>query len=285
MKTLAEQWGSEVRFTQSLASDLQSLNKINALLGLPTVVKAINEYSIPGGSVDVVGHTVKGDVIVYEHQDKNGKADQTHVAKTTHYARVLKSQGKNVLGSILLCESIDQIFLDTFEDIRWAYNKRPSYNGHCNVHAVKSQWTDQGEYVPELFTDTDIIKGSNTVLDYYKDFVAVYAAEWIIQREEINNGGQAITLWHRLPELDNRYSAYVHTLTNSVNVGLHCLKSVTNNDEKIMQLFCPTGFTYRRAKDRATIEIKLSKDSTQEEWADKTEKLKRSVRKHFLTLS
>lgn len=285
MKTLAEQWGSEVKFTQSLANDIPSLNKINALLGLPTIVKAVNEYSIPGGSIDVVGYTVKGDVVVYEHQDKSGKADQTHVAKTSHYALVLKNKGLKVLGAVLLCESIEQIFLDNFENIRWAYNKRPTQKGECNIHAVKSQWTDQGEYVPELFTDTDIIKGSDTVLNYYKDFVAVYGAEWIIQREETNNGGRAITLWHRLPELDNRYIAYVHTLANSVNIGLHCLKSVTDYDESVMQEFCPNEFTYRRAKDRATIELKLSKDSTQEEWADKTEKLKRSVRKYFLTLS
>lgn len=283
MKTLREQWGSETKFTQSLATNLRSLNKINRLLGLPTVVKAVNEMSIPGGSIDVVGYTVKGEVIIYEHQDLTGRADQTHVAKTSHYALVLKNKGFKVLGALLLCESIDQVFLDNFENIRWSYNKRPTQKGECNIHAIKSQWTDSGEYVPELFTDTDTIKGSDTVLDFYKDFVAVYGAEWIIQREETNNKGKAITLWHRLPELDNRYVAYVHNLTNSVNIGLHCVKSVTDADEKIMKSFCPDKFKYRKSKDRATIEIKLPKNSTYEDWADITEKMKRSVRRYFLT--
>jgi hypothetical protein len=284
MKTLREQWGTETKFTQNLAieRDLESLNKINRLVGLPTVVKAVNEMSIPGGSIDVVGYTVKGEVIVYEHQDLSGKADQTHIAKTSHYALVLKNKGLKVLGALLLCESIDQIFLDNFENIRWSYNKRPTQKGECNIHAVKSQWTDAGEYIPELFTDDDIIKGSDTVLNFYKEFVAVYGAEWIIQREETNNNGRAITLWHRLPELDNRYVAYVHNLTNSVNIGLHCVKSVTDEDEEIMKAFCPSNFTYRRAKDRSTIEIKLPKNSTHEEWANITEIMKRNVRKYFL---
>jgi len=283
MRTLREQWGAETKFTQSLATDLESLNKINRLLGLPTVVKAVNEMSILGGSIDVVGYTVKGEVIVYEHQDLSGKADQTHVAKTSHYALVLKNKGFKVLGALLLCESIDQIFLDNFDNIRQNYIRRPTQKGECNIHAVKSQWTDNGEYIPELFTDNDIVKGSDTVLDFYKEFVAVYGAEWIIQREETNNNGRAITLWHRLPELDNRYVAYVHNLTNSVNIGLHCVKSVTSRDEEIMQLFCPDSFEYRRAKDRVTIELKLPKDSTHEEWANATEKMKRNIRKYFLT--
>ena len=279
MKTLREQWGAEIKFTQSLANDLDSLNKINSLLGLPTVVNAVNEMSIPGGSIDVVGFTVKGEVIVYEHQDLSGKADQTHVGKTSHYARVLNSQGKKVLGSILLCDSIDQLFLDTFEDIRWAYNKRPSKMGHCNVHAVKSQWSDNGEYEPKLFSDDDVIKGSDTVLNFYSEFVGVYAAEWFIQREE--NNGNAVTLWHRLPELDNRYMAWIHHLSNSVKIGIHCLKSVTQQDEELMQSLCPQEFAYRRAKDRATIELILPKDSTHQQWADETERLKRTVRRHF----
>lgn len=282
MKTLREQWGAETKFTQSLAKDLTSLNRINQLLGLPYVVKATNELSIPGGSIDVVGYTIKGEVIVYEHQDLTGRADQTHVAKTSHYALVLKNKGFKVLGAVLLCESIDQIFLDNFENIRWSYNKRPTQKGECNVHAVKSQWTDQGEYVPSLFTDDSIIKGTDTILDFYKEFVAIYAAEWIIQREETNNDGRAITLWHRLPELDNRYVAYVHNLTNSVNIGLHCIKSVGKQDELLIKSLCPPDFVYRRAKDRATIEIKLPKNSSYEQWADTTEIMKRAVRKYFL---
>lgn len=282
MKTLAEQWGQETSFTQSLANDLVSLNKINSLLGLPTVVSATNELSIPGGSIDVVGYTVRGEVIVYEHQDKSGRADQTHVGKTSHYARVLKSQGMTVRGAVLLCESIDQIFLDTFEDIRWAYERRPSYNGHCNVHAVKSQWTDEGEYQPVLFTEKEIIRDSDTVLDIYAEFVGIYAKEWKIQREEKN--GNAVTLWHRISELPSRYMAYVHTLKNGVKIGLHCLKDVSNEDEQLLQAVCPSGWEYRKAKDRATIELILDKDSSYEQWADQTESLKRIIRKFFLEM-
>lgn len=277
MKTLREQWGSETKFTQSLATDLDSLNRINDLLGLPTVITADNEVSIPGGSIDVVGYTVRGEVIVYEHQDQGGRADQTHVAKTTHYARVLKSQGHKVLASILLCESIDQIFLDTFEDIRWAYQRRPSYNGHCNVHAVKSQWTDQGQYQPALFEDREVIRDTDTVLDHYRSFVEIYARDWRIQREERNGG--AITLWHKIPELGSKYMAYVHTLKNAVKIGVHCLQSVTAEDEQRLQAMCLPGFQYRRAQDRATIELVLPRDSDPETWADHTERLKRSARK------
>ena len=279
MKTLAEQWGAETSFTQHLATDLVSLNKINSLLGIPTVVSATNEVSIPGGSIDVVGYTIRGEVIVYEHQDKSGRADQTHVGKTSHYARVLKSQGLTVRGAVLLCESIDQIFLDTFEDIRWAYDRRPSYNGHCNIHAVKSQWTDEGEYDPVLFTDNEIIRDSDTVLDIYSEFVNIYAKEWKIQREEKN--GNAITLWHRISELPSRYMAYVHTLKNGVKIGVHCLKDVTEYDERLLQAVSPNGWEYRRAKDRATIEIVLDKNSSYEKWADQTEVLKRAIRRHF----
>tara|TARA_B110000977_G_C10911961_1_gene429653 strand:+ start:56 stop:907 length:852 start_codon:yes stop_codon:yes gene_type:complete len=283
MKTLREQYGAEIKFTQSLANDLDSLNKINSLLGLPRVVKAVNEMSIPGGSIDVVGYTVKGEVIVYEHQDLSGRADQTHVAKTSHYALVLKNKGLKVLGAILLCESIDQIFLDNFENIRWAYNKRPTQKGECNVHAIRSQWTDDGVYDPVLFTDDSIVKGSDTVLNYYKDFVSIYGAEWSIQREESN--GNAITLWHRLGELDNRYMAYIHKLKGSINVGLHCLKAVTIADEEFMQSLETKNFTYRKSKDRATIECKFPTDVDYELLADTTEQLKRAVRQSKLTLN
>ena len=54
MLTLRESYGSETSFTQKLATDLDSLNKINNLIGLPLVVKATNEYSVPNGSIDVV---------------------------------------------------------------------------------------------------------------------------------------------------------------------------------------------------------------------------------------
>jgi hypothetical protein len=276
MKTLREAYGAETKFTQSLAKDIDSLNKINELVGLPNVARAVNELSIPGGSIDVVGYTVKGEAIVYEHQDLSGRADQTHVGKTSHYARVLKSQGLKVLGTILLCESIDKIFLDTFEDIRWAYNRRPTLMGHCNIHAVRSIWTDELTYAPELFTDDTIIRGSDTVLDFYKQFVSIYAAEWTIQREESN--GSAITLWHRPAELDARYMMYVHTLKNSVNVGIHCLKGVKEADEQLLSSIDVEGFEYRRSRDRATVERKFPRNSDSETWADSTEKLKRSIR-------
>ena len=278
MKTLKEQYGLETKFTQHLATDIgiDDLNKINNLLGLPSVISARNEYPITGGSIDVIGYTVKGDVIVYEHQALPGKADQTHVGKTSHYARVMKSNGHKVLGAILLCESIDDIFLETFKDIRESYVRR-KYNGHCNIHAVKSQWTDTGEYVPELFEDTEFNPAKESSLNLYKDFYKVYAKDWAIQREGTN--GDAITLWHRLSELPNKYMAYVHTLKNSIKVGLHCEKDYTLEDEEFLKKVCPQGWEYRNtAKERRTIELTLPLNSSQEQWADETEKLKRKVR-------
>lgn len=277
MKTLKEQWGSEVKFTQHLATDLDSLNKINQLVGLPRVTKAVNELSIPGGSIDVVGYTDKGHVIIYEHQDQSGRADQTHVGKTSHYARILKSQGKQVLGAILLCDSIDQIFLDTFADIRWAYDRRPSYMGHCNVHAVKSQWADNGDYEPKLFEDIDVIQKEEREIDHYRDFVNIYAKDWIIQREERN--GDAITLWHRMSELDSRYMLWVHTLKRSIKVGIHCLTGANEDDEQFLNSVKPEGFDYRRSQGRATLEKIFPVDTDLETLADATETLKRSIRK------
>ena len=270
MKTLREAYGSEVKFTQALAVDVDSLNKINKLLGLPSIDFAKNEFSIPGGSIDVVGYTVKGHVIVYEHQDISGRADQTHVFKTKGYADVLKTKNCKVLATVLLCE---------FDKWREIYHRRPTQLGEFNIHAVKSQWTDDGVYEPAMFTEAEIISTPDTVLDYYKDFVGVYGAEWAIQREAQN--GHAITLWHRLPELDNRYMAYVHTLKGSVKVGLHCEKRVDEQAEQFLQKVCPEGFEYRRAEDKATIEASFPKNAQPELLADTTEKLKRSVRKEL----
>ena len=81
-KTLKEAWGSEVKFTQHLATSVTDLNKITKLLGLPKVKDPINEYTIPGGSIDVVAFTDKGEAIIFEHQDQSGRTDQTHVDKT-----------------------------------------------------------------------------------------------------------------------------------------------------------------------------------------------------------
>jgi hypothetical protein len=279
MKTLAEQWGSEVKFTQHLASDLESLNRINDLVGLPRVVKATNEMSIPGGSIDVVGFTVKGCAIVYEHQDKGGRADQTHVSKTMTYPHQLILKGHTVLGSILLCETVDQHYLDQFRAERKEYLRR-KYNGHKNLHIIRSQWLDNGQYQPSLFEDSDaILRREDNELDHYKEFVAVYAADWMTQREEKN--GNAVTLWHRISELPSRYMAYVHTLKNGVKIGLHCLKDVTADDEQLMQAICPEGWAYRKAQDRATIELVLDKDSSYLDWANHSETLKRAVRNYF----
>ena len=113
MKTLKEQWGSEVKFTQSLATDLESLNKICDLVGLPRVIRAENEHGIPGGSIDNIGWTARGEAIVFEHQDQGGRADQTHVNKTVGYPQQLQIKGIKVLGSILLCESVDNTTLSS----------------------------------------------------------------------------------------------------------------------------------------------------------------------------
>jgi len=280
MKTLREAYGSETKFTQALSLDKDSLNKINRLLGLPSIVDAKNEFSIPGGSIDVVGYTVKGHVIVYEHQDISGRADQTHVFKTKGYADVLKTRNCKVLATVLLCESIDQGYLDLFAKWREIYHRRPTQLGEYNIHAVKSQWTDDNVYEPALFTEADIVSTPDTVLDYYKDFVGVYGAEWAIQREDYKKANEnAITLWHRLPELDNRYMAYVHTLKRSIKVGLHCENRVDEQAERFLQKVCPEGFKYNRAKQKATIEVSFPKNVDPEVLADTTEKLKRSVRK------
>jgi hypothetical protein len=198
MKTLREQWGSETQFTQHLSTDTDSLNKINDLLGLPRVIRAVNEFSILNGSIDVVGLTARNHVIVYEHQDLSGRVDQTHAAKTIRYAKALHVMGKKVLGAVLLAESVDQQYLDEFKETRWAYERRPTLNGHANVHIVKSQWDDQGVYSPQLFEDTEVIAQSTKELDYYRDFYTIYAQEWQIQREDRTKN--VATLWHRIPD-------------------------------------------------------------------------------------
>jgi hypothetical protein len=278
MKTLREQWGAETSFTQHLATDIDSLNKINDLVGLPRVLRATNELSILNGSIDVVGYTAKGNVIIYEHQDLSGRADQTHAAKTIRYAKALHVTGNKVLGAILLCESVDQQYLDEFAETRWAYERRPSYNGHSNVHIIKSQWTDEGEYTPALFEDAEIIRRDEKAVDHYKEFHKIYAIDWNIQREERN--GDAITLWHRIPELSSKYMAYVHTLKKTIKVGLHCLKEFDSSDEQFLQSICPDGWTYRNtAKDRRTIEREFPLDTDHEVlWAE-SEKLKQRVRR------
>jgi hypothetical protein len=266
-KTLKEQWGSEVKFTQSLASDLASLNKITKLLRLPQVIRAENEYPIPGGSIDVVGFTNKGEAIVFEHQDQTGRADQTHVGKTSHYARVLKNQNLSVLGAVLMCESIDQIFLDTFKDIRWAYDRRPSYNGHNNIHAVKSQWTEQGEYVPVLFEEADIIQKDFKSIEYYQDFINVYAIDWNIQREDISEGAK--TLWFRD---QSKGEHYIHKLKSCYKIGIH-FNSPTDQEKKIVDTL---GGRHNQTKSTFEVELPLS-CNYRDIWLE-AETLKHSIR-------
>lgn len=265
-KTLKEMYGSEVKFTQHLSTDINSLNKINTLLGLSNITKAVNEYPIPGGSIDVVGFTDKGYAIVYEHQDQTGRADQTHVGKTSHYARVLKNQGLKVLGAVLLCESIDQIFLDTFKDIRWAYERR-NYNSHCNVHAVKSQWTDQGEYVPELFEESGIIQKEDKAIVYYRDFIDTYARDWSIQREDISEGAK--TLWFR--DI-SKGEHYIHKLKTCYKIGIH-FNSPTEQDKKLIDHL---GGRHNQTKSTYEVELPLA-SSDFDIWLI-AEKLKQQIR-------
>jgi hypothetical protein len=76
--------------------------------------------------------------------------------------------------------------------------------------------------------------------------------------------------------------AYVHTLKNSVKVGLHCEKNITKEDEQLLQAVCPNDWSYRNtAKDKRTIERVYSKDVSQETLADETERLKRIIRRYI----
>jgi hypothetical protein len=128
---------------------------------------------------------------------------------------------------------------------------------------------------------------SKPILNEYKEFGAVYAADWPDQREETN--GDVVTLWHRIPELPPKYRAYVHTVIGSVKIGIHCLRDVTTADDalldELLQQLNPTGkpdsWSRRRAKDRSTIEIVLDKNSPMVDWADNSELLKRAVRRHY----
>ena len=267
MRTLAEQWGSEVKFTQSLATDLDSLNKVCSLVGLPAVVRAENEVSIPGGSIDNVGYTAKGHAIVFEHQDKSGRADQTHVNKTIGYPQQLAIKGVTVIGSILLCESVDEHFIEQFRRERKEYARR-KYNGHKNLHIVKSQWTDQGEYVPCLFEDNDVIRTEESwPLNYFKDFVEVFGREWNILGEEQRPTTK--TLWFKDC---TRGRHYIHKTKNSIKVGVHFDNAT--QEEKALVSSHPNG---RHSKKRSTIEFTLE-DSILYDWWLCAEKLKQHLR-------
>jgi len=277
-KTLKETWGSEVKFTQHLATSVSDLNKITKLLGLPKVKDPINEYTIPGGSIDVVAFTDKGDAIIFEHQDQSGRTDQTHVDKTINsYPEMLRQQGHRVIASILLADSTQQHHLEMFKRVRTEFKRRPKKWSYKNVHIVKSQWTATNEYEPTLFEDTDYVEFKDKPITYYKEFVEIYAADWQIVREDISTGAK--TLWHKIYGLSNNYEAYIHTLSNSVKVGLHC-KKFTSDDETFMQTILPEGWIYRNAaKDKRTIEIEFPLTVDYDTLWEQTEKLKRNIRK------
>lgn len=268
MKTLRETFGAETKFTQSLKSDIDSFNKICRLTGLPEVISVDNEVAIPGGSIDNVGITAKGDAIIFEHQDLSGRADQTHVSKTMTYPHQYEIKyGKKVLGSILACESVDEHYVEQFRKERKEYERR-KYNGHKNLHIIKSQWTDEDEYSPELFDDSEIIRTEEAwPLDFFKDFVNVYAREWNLIGEQVDK--ERHTLWFR-DVTRGRY--YVHKTKNSVNVGVHF--DNPTDEEKEWVTAHPNG----RGKNRYTIEYRLGNDATQFDWWLTAEQLKQYFR-------
>ena len=284
MKTLREAYGAETKFTQFLAQEpgCISLNKVNKVAGFPIIDKAINEFAIPGGSIDVVGFTVKGEVIVYEHQDLSGRADQTHVSKTSHYARVMKSLGHKVLGTVLLCESIDKLFLEGFEDIRSEYERR-KYKGHCNIHAIKSQWTDDGVYEPVRFDDKEIGQVRSNTIQHprWNELHYIYMPYNLFQREDYKKANKnAITYWYWIEGLPRKYKAYFHELAGYIEVGLHC-EPFTQEDEEFLQKIKPSeDWDYRNtAADKRTVSKKFSLDIDNKTLAREAQELHESIRK------
>ena len=272
MKTLKEQWGSEVKFTQSLATDLDSLNKICALVGLPNVVRAQNEYPIPGGSIDVVGFTSKGDAIVFEHQDQSGRADQTHVNKTIGYPQQLMIKGLTVLGSILMCDAVDEHYIEQFTRERKEYARR-KYNGHKNLHIVKSQWTNNGEYTPTLFNLNEIIRVEDSrPLFFFKSFVIKYAREWSILGEQDDKGRSkgTVTLWFRDATRGNHY---LHKTKKGMQVGVHFDNPTESEKQKVSE-----HTMGRHAQKRSTIELVCGENTTEFDWWLAAEQIKQYLR-------
>lgn len=266
-QTLKEAWGSEVKFTQHLATDINSLNKITKLAGLPRIIRAENEYPIPGGSIDVVGFTKKGEAIVFEHQDQGGRADQTHVSKTMTYPHQLIIKGFTVLGSILLCESVDEHYVEQFRKERKEYIRR-RYNGHKNLQIIKSQWTKDGEYDPVLFDDKEIIRVEETwPLQEFEKFVNIYARDWRILGEEHRPG--TVTLWFRDV---SRGRHYVHRTKNAVKVGVHFDLPTKREKEQV------DGYSGRHSQKRSTIEIVLPVNADPKDIWLKAEEIKQHLR-------
>jgi hypothetical protein len=266
-KTLKEMYGSEVKFTQHLSTDVDSLNKITKLVGLPKVIRAENEYSIPNGSIDVVGFTARGEAIVFEHQDQGGRADQNHINKTVGYAHQMMIKGFKVLGSILMCESVDEHYIKQFANERKEYTRR-KYNGHKNLHIVKSQWTEQGVYTPELFDTKDIIRVEESwPLDQFRDFVNIYAREWRILGEEKRPG--TTTLWFR--DI-SRGRHYIHLTKKAIKVGVHF--DLPTKEEKDLV----TDLSGRHSQKRSTVELVLDYTSGPQVWWSHAEWIKQQIR-------
>lgn len=265
MKTLSEQWGSEVKFTQSLASNIDDLNKITELVGLPKIKRAIYEYQIKGGLIDVVGFTSNNKTVIFEHQDKTGKADQTHVSKTMTYAHQLALQGSEVLGAILLCEEVDDHYIEQYANVR----KENRYNGIYNLHIIKSQWSDCGEYIPIAFSEDNInVRKQSRPIAQYQDFVNKYGREWKILGEELRE--TSVTLWFRDSTRGNHY---IHRTKRTIKVGVHFDKPTTEEKDKVS-----AHQNGRHSQNRSTIEIDCGKSATDYECWLEAEKIKQYLR-------
>ncbi len=273
-KTYLPEGKSETDVTDKIFT-VDHLNQAIELIGGRKIISQSSQYTIEGGRIDNVGITDKKSIWVFEHQDASGKADQVHTSKNLQYTTLL-SQTNQVEGGILFCNSVSEAYKKMYQDYRELASRRKRWS-YLNLHFIKSQWDQEGNFVPELFDPYEAEQIKESTIDYYEDFYKVYASDWSIQREEMN--GSSHTLWHRISELPSRYMAYVHTTTSNVKIGLHCLQDSSDADEKFMKLICPTNWSFRKSKGtRSTIELVLDKDSPQEQWADETEKLKRKIR-------
>jgi len=261
---------------------VEHLNKIISLVGGKQIISQKYQHPIPGRRIDNVGFTESGSAIIFEHMDMSGNLDQVHMDKGRGYGEQMSLE-TNVEGVFILCDKASPYFIAQARKIREHYLKRPKKYSHYNLHLIKSQWTLDGDYVPELIDNNIEIKELiPSTINYYKDFVKIYGADWSIQREDYKKANdRAITLWHRIPELDNNYMAYIHTLSNSVKIGLHCepKRKVSDDEKTFLKSVSPQDWIFRdSAEMKATIELTLPLDSSQEQWADETEKLKRKVR-------
>ena len=277
IKTYIPEGKSETDVTDKIFT-VEHLNQAIELVGGRKIISQSAQYTIEGGRIDNVGFTDKKSIWVFEHMASSGKADQIHTSKNLQYTTLL-SQTNEVEGGILFCDTVSEAYKKMYQDYRELSSRRKKW-AYLNLHFVKAQWDEQGNFIPELFNSYEAETIKESTIDYYKDFYKVYACDWSIQREE--NNGNAITLWHRVSELPTKYMAYVHTTKSNIKIGMHCLQDTTSISEKFMNLVCPGNWSYRKSLgSRSTIEIELPKDSLQEQWADETEKLKRLVRKQL----